>query len=194
LSILKLDALAGKIEAKPGAPVPEGTLGELSVMSRSLQDALKEMRGIASGLSLPQLNDLSLPETVFRVARAHERQTGSQVDVDMENVPEQVSLPARITVYRLIQEALNNAFRHANGLGQRVRIREAQGQLVVEVSDLGPGFDPKGASQNNGRLGLSGMRERVESLGGRFEIESAPGRGTHLRAHIPYRAEGPEND
>ncbi len=190
LALLKLDALAGRIEARPTEPVPDGTLGDISKMSDSLQGALKEMRGIAAGLSLPQLSELSLPETVLKASRAHERQTGSRVEVELEGAPGQAALPLRITVYRLIQEALNNAFRHANGAGQRVRVRQAGDQLVVEVSDQGPGFDPEKAGRVEGHLGLSGMRERVESLGGSFKIESRPGLGTVVTAHLPFQSEG----
>ncbi len=189
LSVLKLDALAGRIEARPAEPVPAESLEDLTRISTSLQETLNEMRAIATGLSLPQLNDLSLPETVQRAARLHERQTGSQVEVEVAQGLGQVSLPLRITVFRLIQEALNNAFRHAHGAGQKVRVRQAGGQLVVEVSDHGPGFDPEQAFRLEGHLGLSGMRERVESLGGRFKIESQPEHGTLVAAQIPLEPE-----
>lgn len=192
LAILKLDALAGRIEGHPDQPVGSGTLDELNGMSAALQDSLKEMRGIAGGLSLPQLNDLSLPETVFRVVRAHERATGSQVSVQVGEVPGKAGLPLRITVYRLIQEALNNAFRHAGGKGQSVHLRQDGDELVVEISDQGPGFHPAEAGLREGHLGLSGMMERVESLGGRFKLESAPGRGTAITAHLPLRQIGEE--
>jgi signal transduction histidine kinase len=189
LSILKLDALAGRVEAHPQGLVEPGMLDQLTGIRTSLQSALKEMRGIAGGLSLPQLNDLGLPETVFRVVRAHERQTGTRVSVEMGDVPVQISLPLRITVYRLVQEALNNAFRHANGAAQQVRVRQEQDQLVVEVSDRGPGFELEEAARLEGHLGLSGMRERVESLGGQFKMESASGQGTLITARLPIQPE-----
>jgi signal transduction histidine kinase len=106
----------------------------------SLNSALKEMRGIAAGLSLPQLSELSLPETVIRAVRSHERRTGTQVELELESVPDQVPEPLKITVYRLVQEALNNAYRHAGGIGQQVRVNGQGSQLVVVVSDSGPGF------------------------------------------------------
>jgi signal transduction histidine kinase len=136
------------------------------------------------------LSELDLPETVIRVVRTHERHTGTQVALELESVPEQIALPLKITVYRLIQEALNNAFRHANGAEQQVHVYSQQDQLVVEISDGGPGFHPDQASKWDGRLGLSGMRERVESLGGQFNVESQIGQGSTIIAHLPCQLEG----
>ena len=101
-----------------------------------------------------------------------------------------MALPIRITVYRLIQEALNNAFRHAGGAGQHVRVGSQDDGMLVEVSDRGPGFQPELVSGQEGHLGLSGMRERVESLGGVFRIESRVGEGTKVIAFLPYGTEG----
>lgn len=190
LSLLKLDAVVGKIENDAHEADQRGTVEQLSGIQTSLQNALKEMRGIAAGLSLPQLAELSLPETVIRVVRSHERRTGTEVTLELEDLPEQTALPLRITVYRLIQEALNNAFRHAGGVGQRVHVYSDQDQLIVEISDGGPGFKPEKAVEWDGQLGVSGMRERVESLGGSFEIESAVGKGATITAHLPLQIEG----
>ena len=122
--------------------------------------------------------------------RTHERRTGTRVALEMDAVPQQAALPLKITVYRLLPEALNNAFRHANGAGQQVRVVSQDDQIVIEISDRGPGFDAGQASGWNGHLGLSGMRERVESLGGRFKIESEIGQGTRIRANLPCQLEG----
>lgn len=190
VSILKLDALTGRLEsAGAGADVT----GQMDEIQASLQGALKEMRAIAAGLSLPQLNDLDLEETVIHVVRTHERRTGKPVELELEldALPDRVALPLRITVYRLIQEALNNAFRHAGGAGQRVRVGSEGGRIVVEISDSGPGFDPR-AAENGERLGLGGMRERVESLGGSYAIDSRPGQGTTIIARLPGQGEGEE--
>ena len=194
LSLLKLDALSGKIEGQPESAAYQAWIEQLNQIESSMQNALKEMRGIATGLSLPQLTTLSLAETVHRVVRAHERQTGTRVlleeDLAEDGAENQVGLPLKITVYRLIQEGLNNAYRHAGGAGQRVRVSFENKQLLVEISDSGPGFQASQAAGWNGRLGLSGMRERVESLGGLFKIESQIGQGTHIIASLPWQLEG----
>jgi signal transduction histidine kinase len=98
-------------------------------------------------------------------------------------------MPLKTTVYRLVQEALNNAFRHAGGAGQAVSVGLHGDQLRVEVTDTGPGFDPDTVADDGQHLGLTGMRERVESLGGVFNIESQPGKGTRIRARFPIRLE-----
>lgn len=190
LALLKLDAAAGELEARAAARVDQGILRQLGEAQTSVANALKEVRGIAMGASLPQLADLDLRETVQRVVLAHQRSTNTKVALDIEDLPDQVALPVRITVYRLIQEALNNAFRHANGLGQQVRVVGQGAELVVEVSDSGPGFHPEAAAEADRHLGISGMRERVQSLGGLLEIESQPGMGTKVVAHLPFKPEG----
>jgi signal transduction histidine kinase len=190
LSLLNLDASIGQLEDQAGKGFDPNVVDQLSGVENSLQNALKEMRGIAAGLSLPQLSDLSLAETVVRAVRTHERRTGTRVALELESLPGRAALPLKITVFRLIQEALNNAYRHAGGEGQQVRVRAQDGQLLVEIVDSGPGFRPDQASGWDGHLGVTGMRERVESLGGLFEIQSEIGRGTRIIAHLPCQVEG----
>ncbi len=186
LSILKLDALAGRLEKTTTDTDMVTQFDEIGI---SLQSALKEMRSIATGLSLPQLSELGLAETVQRVVSAHERRTGTQVDLILQPVPNSVTLSLRITIYRLIQEALNNAYRHAGGVGQQVGVSSESNQLIVMISDNGAGFDPRQTVSDN-HLGLSGMRERVESLGGWFQIESHSGQGTTIIARLPFQLDG----
>jgi signal transduction histidine kinase len=181
LGLLKLDALIGRAEEGQAFP---GLVEELSGIQSSLQSAHKEVRAISTGLSLPQLAELSLPETVIRAVRAHERRTGSRVDLDAGPLPEQAALPVKITIYRVIQESLNNSFRHAGGVNQRIRVCMEADLLVLEVSDAGPGLADPSKAALDGHLGLVGMRERVESLGGTFSVESGPGQGTHITARL----------
>jgi signal transduction histidine kinase len=186
MSILKLDALAGRLE---NTATDTDMVTQFNEIGISLQNALKEMRGIAAGLSLPQLTELDLAETVQHVVRAHERRSGTRVELSLQPIPYPVALPLRITIYRLIQEALNNTYHHAGGMGQRVRVRSEGDQLVVMISDSGAGFDPR-QTVSSGRLGLSGMRERVESLGGWFQIDSRSGEGTTILARLPFQIDG----
>lgn len=191
LALLKLDALIGRSEQSQVAP---GFVEELNNIQSSLQIAQKEVRAISSGLSLPQLAELSLPKTVIRAVRAHERRTGSRVKLDVATLPEQAALPVKITVYRVIQESLNNSYRHAGGANQRIRVFMDGDFLALEVSDDGPGFVPQPSAAFNGHLGLAGMRERVESLGGTFSVQSELGKGTQVTARLALRAEEAENE
>jgi signal transduction histidine kinase len=193
LVLLKLDALIGPSEQSQVAP---GFAEELNNIQSSLQNAQKEVRAISSGLSLPQLAELSLPETVIRAVRAHERRTGSRVKLDVTTLPEQAALPVKITVYRVIQESLNNSYRHAGGANQWIRVFMDGDFLALEVSDDGPGFVPQPSATFNGHLGLVGMRERVESLGGTFSVQSELGKGTQVTARLalPPGAEEGEDE
>lgn len=186
LSLLKLDVLIGRGEK---GQVEADFVEELISIQSSLQNAHNEMRAISTGLGLPQLTELSLPETVTRAVRAHERRTGSQVKLDIESLPEQAALPVKITAYRVLQEALNNAFRHANGTGQQIHACMESDLLLLEISDQGPGFAVQPAPLMTGHLGLAGMRERVESLGGTFSVKSEIGQGTQVTARLPLHPE-----
>ena len=190
LALLKLDALMSRWEQNQAAPQ---FLEELSGLQSSLQHAHKEIRAISSGLSLPQLAELSLPQTVIRAVRAHERRTGSRVKLDVAPLPEQAALPVKITIYRVIQESLNNSYRHAGGVNQQIRAFMDGDVLALEVSDGGPGFVPQPSATFNGHLGLAGMRERVESLGGTFSVKSEVGKATQVTARLALRAEEGED-
>jgi two-component system, NarL family, sensor histidine kinase UhpB len=99
-----------------------------------------------------------------------------------------------LTIYRCVQEGLTNAIRHAQGkkveVGLGERIAEAASRLELTVRDDGCGFDP-GTPLG---LGLQGMRERVQALGGIYVIEGAPGRGTCVRITIPIHTRSEETD
>jgi signal transduction histidine kinase len=168
-------------------PEPGGQ-SDFHVVQSSLHHALQEIRAISAGMGLPELENLTLAETVLRAVRAHERRTGTPVTLNMDGVPDNLSVPVKITVYRIIQEALSNAYRHAGGADQQVDVSCAHNQLNLIVSDRGPGFDETHAAEWDEHQGLVGMRERVESLGGTFLIESQLGRGTHVIARLPLDA------
>jgi signal transduction histidine kinase len=133
---------------------------------------------------LPEIKRLSPTETAERAVRDYERKTGRAVTLTMNDVPADAPLPVKITLYRLLQESLANGLRHAGGVGQWVTLATNEGALTVEVADSGKGFDPQ-ALAADGHLGLAGMRERVEILGGTFAVASAPGEGTVIRAQLP---------
>jgi signal transduction histidine kinase len=155
-----------------------GSAGHLASIRASLDDALAEIRAICGGLVLPQIEASDTREVVARAARAHEQRTGTTVALLLSDDADTLAPSGKICVYRFVQEALSNAFRHAHGVGQSVRYAIEEGRVIVEVSDAGPGFDP--AAVRVEALGLSGLRERVESLGGAFTVETSGG-GTTLR-------------
>ncbi|MGQ0600929.1 MAG: sensor histidine kinase [Anaerolineales bacterium] len=185
LALLLIEALAD-VCATCVVAVAKGRAvsDDFRTIQSALQSALAELRAISAGLRLPEIGRLSLIETAERAVRDYERKTGQAVALAVNGVSTEVSLPVKITVYRLLQESLANSFRHAGGVGQRVRMAESNGQLLVEVTDGGKGFDPQTASRD-GHLGLAGMRERMEILGGTFEVRSVLDHGTTIQACLP---------
>ena len=178
LALLRLDLLG-----QAGA----GHDTELGVIKGAVHDALGEIRSISAGLRLPELAPLSIAEVAQRAVRAHERRSGSQVRLSIDNLQTDAPLPVKITLFRALEEALSNATRHGHGVGLSARVyREADG-LSVSVSDQGPGFVPEAVSAD-GHLGLANMRERAEVLGGRFQVRSAPGQGATVHLWIPSDA------
>ena len=179
LASLRLDAVKALIK---GVRRPEAGRDDLDVVGESLADALAEIRSICTGLALPKLEDLSPQALLENAVTAHQRRTGTAVDLDIVSVPAALPQSLKICLYRFVQEALSNAYRHAGGVGQRLLCRTDHGSLRVEVSDTGAGFDASRSAATPGGLGMIGLRERIESLGGTLEISSVPGEGTSLVA------------
>jgi signal transduction histidine kinase len=179
LVMLRLDELAPAPD-KPAQSGPCTSSDALQTIRRATSDALKEIRHISAGLALPELQKISLTDALVIAVRAHQRATGTRVDTTFGNLPARLPLPITICLYRFAQEALNNAFRHAGGNGQRLGASYDGAMISVEVADSGPGFVADCPSKGGERLGLAGLRYRVESLGGSLQINSAIGRGARL--------------
>jgi signal transduction histidine kinase len=179
-TLLRLHKLAPLIE-KAGS---EKERRELLLLRESLGDTLREVRNISEGLALPELGPIALREVIELAISSHERVTGTRVLRRLEGLPEDTPQSLKICVYRLVQEGLTNAFRHAQGQGQAVSARGTR-VLEVGVSDFGPGFELTGLA--GAGLGLAGLRARIEAIGGRLEICSTPGQGTHLAASFDLK-------
>lgn len=180
---LRLEALM-----KRAGVAPEDK--EAAGLRTVLGDALGDLRNICRGLSLPELQGRSLRDTLEAAIGAHERRTG----VAVLRLPDPAQWPDRpaphptlICLYRFVQEGLMNAFRHAKGAPVAVSCRIERETIVVTVADRGPGFDT--ALVPDG-LGLAGLRERVESFGGRFTVKSVRGRGTRITARLAQEGQG----
>lgn len=193
LGLMHIDDVVARSEACQVGPLGNSACNrDLLSIRDSLERSLSELRSISSGLGVPGLADRTLPLTLTRAVHDHQRRTGTTVDVKLDGIPDEISLPAKITLYRLVQEALNNAFRHAGGVGQALHARREETDLVVEVRDRGPGFDVEKVHElmrdQGDHLGLLGMRERIESLGGSLFIDSKPGEGTRIVARLSLNA------
>ncbi|MBN8487429.1 MAG: hypothetical protein J0M20_06865 [Burkholderiales bacterium] len=178
-ALMRIDEL---VTASPEQP-------ELRTIRDALAQSLKDLRNIASGLGMPGIESLTLDATVRRALRDFERQSGASVQAELAIEGDEAALATRITIYRVLQESLTNSHRHAPGERPQVRVRSDAGWVEVSVSDQGGGFDPLQARQA-GRLGLHFMEERVQLLGGRFALVTAPGQGTLIRAALPLQPAG----
>ena len=181
-SLMRFDELASTCHSCSSSPnIIEQ---DLPSFKHALQSSLGDIRRISSGLALPGMEELSLADTARSAIRDFERLSGQTVRAEIDNAPDTAPLSVKITVYRLLQESLNNCRRHAPEDTPLVQMQQTNGQVVLTVTDHGTGFDPHSAAVS-GRLGLAFMRERVRLLGGIFEIDSTLGRGTCIRARLP---------
>jgi signal transduction histidine kinase len=178
LALLRLDGLRPIAEAAPG----DRAGAALEVIRDALKDALGEIRGLAQGFALPELEELSFIEAVDLAVANHERRSGTAVTTSFSDALPQIPGSIKICGYRFVQEGLNNAFRHADGLGQKVEVQLDGVRLTMEVSDTGPGLPEASQAPENRGLGISGLRDRIESLGGTMLVSVVPGGGTKLQA------------
>lgn len=185
LALLRLDNVAAHCAGEPASNGNQPVDDDLGLIQSSLRRALQELRATSSGILLPQLGALPVAGVIEHVARGHRRRTGDIPDLHLGSLPEHAPLATKIAAYRIIQEALANASRHAPGAKVSVTVDRAGDFLRIVVQDDGPGFDPAQRGDDGDHLGLVGIRERVESLGGQFRIETAPGQGSRLIAELP---------
>lgn len=176
LALLRLDALR-----PPAGPDSAPKLVDFERVQGALTEALTEIRDMSAGVTLPQLDTMATNAVLQLAARNHERRSGTAVTVELSPIPD-LPIPLKACLYRIAQEGLNNAYRHAGGSGQRLATTFKSNVLELDVSDTGGGFsqEPRAGM----RLGISGMRDRVTSVGGTFEIQSRPGQGTRLTARF----------
>lgn len=169
-----------------GMPADEKIMG----VQRALQRLIVQLRNIAFDLRPPMLSSFSLERTIRSHAEnLSTKYPGLTVSLDME--PERMRLPEmlKVALFRIYQEAIDNIARHAGSSQAFVRLRFQEEQVRLEVFDNGAGFNvPEDWLEmaREGRLGLIGIRERVEAIGGRLELKSIPGEGTWLQVLAPY--------
>jgi signal transduction histidine kinase len=188
LALLRLEPLAEVVGNGDAIRNPDyNSIDDVRTIQTALNSAMADLRALSAGLRLPELEQLSLAEVAERAVRDFLRKTGASVELTQQNMPSNGPLPVKITLYRLLQEALTNGFRHAGGKGQQVTLTSREQCLDVTIADTGPGFDQ--AIEQEGHLGLVGMKERIEILGGIYNVRSEKGKGTTIYACLPLVTE-----
>ncbi len=152
----------------------------------ALTDAMRDIRLLSSGLMLPEISKADLDEVIRLAVQAHTSRTGTRATCDLSLVPVTVPDSLKVCVYRFVQEALNNSFKHAGGQDQSVTVTGNESSIVLKVSDQGPGLPSDRPRSHNDRLGLIGLRDRIETLGGQLAINPGPG-GFSLTASFDLR-------
>jgi PAS domain S-box-containing protein len=186
-------ALEEKLEHMCGSPPDESI--SLEKIVAYITDTITEVRRISNHLMPSMLEDIGVLATI----RAFCREQGdyypntriiTRLIVDENNIPDLL----KITIFRVIQESLNNAFRHAEPDTIEVSLAESGDCIELCVTDNGCGFAPENLASNPDLLsgfGLKGMRDRAEVCNGTCDISSEIGKGTQVKLFLPYRAPNP---
>lgn len=179
LTAAKLDV--ARVRRRLPGPAPE--LAErIDHLAQTLDAGIALKRRIIEDLRPSTLAHLGLQRTLQILCDEFARR--AEVAVDAEIGELELADERALAIYRVVQEALTNVAKYAQARRVRVRVQAAGDAAEVEVGDDGVGFDP--ARIRVGAHGLAGMRFRVESFGGRWQLQSAPGRGTRVLARVPF--------
>lgn len=184
LALLRLDDLREVCAACAAVSKPPE---DFVVIRDAMDRALHELRDIAAGLRLPELEALSIEQVVARAIDEHRRKSAVNVRFTsaVGGLPSDVDTAHKIALYRVTKEALHNAWKHSGVNEASVALTANGGWLRLEISDPGAGFDP-GLVDTRTSLGLRGMRERIELLAGQLSVESHLEAGTVVTARVPY--------
>ncbi len=177
--VLTAETAVGLVRADPARA--EHELDRVRELARETQG---ELRSLIFELRPPRLAEDGLVATVQKDLEVLGRAHGLKADLRVHDTPELTST-VETELYRIVQEALNNAVHHARAESVVVDVEASDGGVTITVRDDGVGFDPAARVIRERRLGLTSMRERAEALGGKLTVESVPGAGTTVRAAVP---------
>jgi two-component system sensor histidine kinase DegS len=153
----------------------------LDRMRDSTREGLHEVRRFIADLRPGGMEEHGLAVALGEYIRGYNNAYDARVAVELEPLP-RLPREAEIVLYRIVQEALQNAHKYARGAHVAVKLTQQAGQLHLAIRDDGPGFDPHEVARRAGRSnwGLTSMRERAELIGARFSVASSPGHGTEV--------------
>jgi len=178
-------------------PRNKDSLGTLKKLETLTADSLKELQRLISDLRPSHLDDLGLSAALrWYTNRIHE-DTSIKIRVDILGDEQDMEDATRITIFRIIQESLNNIIKHSQADHVSIHLQYETKKVRINVRDNGVGFDLHLVKMERARrpsLGLAGMEERAVLLGGTLSIQSRPGYGTEVEAVIPYRKKEVKDD
>lgn len=178
-AILNLDTVVAK---HPGnAELRIGIEGARQLI-KECADGLHE---VAFNLRPPILSDLGLVPALRSLVRRSADATGINLTIEATGAVRRLPEAIELTAFRVVQEALTNAVKYASAASVSVAVTYTGTGVEMLVCDDGVGFELNGRTQDRPRMGLYGMRERVELVGGAFRLQSQPGRGTRVIVILP---------
>jgi signal transduction histidine kinase len=183
--VLALEGCQRALDRDPGALGPQ-----LAKAARDARATLSDVRQYMAALrQTEESGGLNLPVTVARLADDLRRQSGVAVDFEEAGAQRQLEPFVERAVIRIIGEGLRNVGQHSGASNAKVILRYDDEQVVATIEDDGKGFESNEleTAEERGHYGIVGMRERAEGVGGQLVVRSETGRGTIVRATIPYR-------
>lgn len=170
---------------------PESDHLTLTEIAGEVTLAIEETRQISYNLRPFQLDRLGLKKAIEAMARSVASASGLKITAAIDNIDKVFPEDLRINFYRIVQEGLGNIMKHAHATEVQIVAVKREREIVLTLTDDGCGFTPGESSPQPGKggFGLTGMAERARLLGGQFNIESAPERGTTMTVNIPMKAD-----
>lgn len=171
-------------------------LEKLSTTRLLAKETLANLRKIVYGLRPSILDDLGLIPAIRWYARTNLEDAGILVEINANGEVEPLPSPLNSTLFRIAQEAINNIIRHSQAKMVEIYLSRQEGDILLEVKDDGQGFDlscEREEALQLQHLGLLGMQERAELVGGNAELSSAPGKGTKILISVPCNPSGEES-
>ena len=167
----------------------KGLTKRIARTQKLVEKSVDKVHRFARELRPAVLDDLGLIPALHSFMKSFTEETGIRVSLTAFAGVEELSNAKRTVLYRVAQEALTNVARHAQAGQAAVRIEQLPNAVRMQIEDDGRAFDVERLlhSRKNKRMGLLGMRERVEMVGGKFTVKSKPGKGTTIAAQIPFR-------
>lgn len=164
-------------------------------LRRVIGDAIKELENLGTDvqalshrLHSSKLEHLGLTTAAGAFCREVSKRQGLQIQFHSEDIPTDLPKEISLSLFRVLQEALQNAIKHSGSRRFQVSLTAASNEVRLEVHDFGIGFDPERAMKQHG-LGLISMKERMSMVNGTFSIDSQPRRGTTIQARVPISSE-----
>jgi signal transduction histidine kinase len=170
------------------ANLTEGEVARLKGIHKELKVAVEEVRGFSRQLRPPILDDLGLIPVLEWLIGQLKKSYGMDITLQTAGDQKRLNPDMEVALFRIVQEAMINAAKHSNAKAATVRIEYLPDRVKAEVSDEGIGFaipEKLGALPRDGKLGLTGISERVELLNGKLEIKSDRGKGTVVSVELP---------